>query len=189
METEMTFKRYQELAKRTINTDLTENKKLAHALYGLSSETGEISGIFQKELQGHEVRRDDLKEEVGDLLWFTAELCTVFGFDMGEIAQGNIDKLKKRYPDGFDEDRSVNRDLYSEKKFFGGFDFTTEMDKTSNLRIDLTGFQEYETQINAWQTIPANTSSKAYTREMTLKEIEKKLGYKVKVVSDKKEEK
>lgn len=115
METEMTFKRYQELAERTINTNLTDNEKLAHALYGLSSETGEISGIFQKELQGHEVRRDDLKEEVGDLLWFTAELCTVFGFDMGEIAQKNIDKLKKRYPDGFDEDRSVNRDQYSKE--------------------------------------------------------------------------
>lgn len=140
MKTEMTFKNYQELAKRTINTDLTENKKLAHALYGLSSETGEISGIFQKELQGHEVRRDDLEGEIGDLLWFTAELCTVFGFDMGEIAQGNIDKLKKRYPDGFDEDRSVNRDLYSEKKFFGGFDFTTEMDNTSNFRTDVTLF-------------------------------------------------
>lgn len=115
MKTEITFNHYQELAKRTINTDLTENKKLAHALYGLSSETGEISGIFQKELQGHEVRRDDLKEEVGDLLWFTAELCTVFGFDMDEIAQKNIDKLKKRYPDGFDEDRSVNRDQYSKE--------------------------------------------------------------------------
>lgn len=115
MKTEMTFKNYQELAKRTINTDLTENKKLAHALYGLSSETGEISGIFQKELQGHEVRRDDLEGEIGDLLWFTAELCTVFGFDMGEIAQGNIDKLKKRYPDGFDEDRSINRDQYSKE--------------------------------------------------------------------------
>lgn len=116
METEMTFKRYQELAEGTINTDLTENKKLAHALYGLSSETGEISGIFQKELQGHEVRRDDLEGEIGDLLWFAAELCTVFGFDMGEIAQKNINKLKKRYPDGFDEDRSVNRDLYPNRQ-------------------------------------------------------------------------
>lgn len=125
-ENEMTFKNYQELAGRTINTDLTENMKLAHALYGLSSETGEISGIFQKELQGHEVKRDDLEEEIGDLLWFIAELCTVFGFNMGEIAQGNIDKLKKRYPDGFDEDRSVNRELYSKKKFFGGFDFAKE---------------------------------------------------------------
>lgn len=115
MKTEMTFKNYQELAKRTINTDLTENKKLAHALYGLSSETGEITGIFQKELQGHEVRRDDLEGEIGDLLWFAAELCTVFGFDMGEIAQKNIDKLKKRYPDGFDEDRSINRDQYSKE--------------------------------------------------------------------------
>lgn len=45
MKTEMTFKNYQELAERTINTNLTENKKLAHALYGLSSETGEITFI------------------------------------------------------------------------------------------------------------------------------------------------
>ena len=122
----MTFKDYQKLAERTINTDLTENQKIQHALYGLSSETGEISGIFQKNLQGHVIKRDELKEEIGDLLWFISEICFLFGFDMGEIAQGNIDKLKKRYPDGFDEDRSVNRELYSKKKFFGGFDFAKE---------------------------------------------------------------
>ena len=109
MKTEMTFKNYQELAKRTINTDLTENKKLAHALYGLSSETGEISGIFQKELQGHEVKRDDLEGEIGDLLWFVAELCTVHDWKLEDIMKLNIKKLYERYPEGFDSEHSLHR--------------------------------------------------------------------------------
>lgn len=105
----MRFDEYQEKAARTINGELTADEILHHALFELSSEVGEISGIFQKELQGHEVNIDHLIEEIGDVLWGLAELCTVYDFDLGEVAKANIEKLKKRYPSGFETERSVNR--------------------------------------------------------------------------------
>lgn len=102
---------YQILAARTINKELTSEKQLNHALYEMCGELGEIHSVFQKELQGHPVNEEHLKEEVGDLLWGIAELCTSKGWRMSEILGQNIEKLKKRYPDGFDSDRSVHRDI------------------------------------------------------------------------------
>ena len=111
----MTGDKYQELASRTMNPKLLRFQTELHAVHGLAGEVGEIHSIYQKVYQGHDLDTEHLKKEIGDLLWFVAELCTVFGFNMGEIAQKNIDKLKKRYPDGFDEDRSINRDKYSKE--------------------------------------------------------------------------
>ena len=52
-----------------------------------------------------------LRKEIGDCLWMLGELCDVYGFDMGAIAEMNIAKLKKRYPLGFTADRSINREV------------------------------------------------------------------------------
>ena len=105
----MNMDTYQAMAARTINKDLDDKQTLHHALFEMSSEMGEISGIYQKELQGHEIDKQHLKKEIGDLLWGVAELCTVNDFSMDEIAQMNIDKLRERYPDGFDSERSKHR--------------------------------------------------------------------------------
>lgn len=105
----MNMDTYQALAARTINPALDNQQMLHHALFEMSSEMGEISGLYQKELQGHEIDKQHLKKEIGDLLWGAAELCTANGFSMDEIAQMNIDKLRERYPDGFDVERSKHR--------------------------------------------------------------------------------
>lgn len=105
----MEFRKYQMLAKRTINGDLTDGQAELHALHGMSAEVGEIHALYQKMYQGHKIEGEHLKKEIGDLLWFIAELCTVCGFDMGKIAEMNIDKLLARYPDGFEAERSINR--------------------------------------------------------------------------------
>ena len=101
---------YQELAERTINKNLTTDEQINHALFGMSGEVGEILSIYQKQYQGHEIDEEELKKEVGDLIWFVAEYCTVMGWEMDEILYKNINKLKRRYPDGFEVERSVNRD-------------------------------------------------------------------------------
>lgn len=106
----LTMNEYQRLAARTIAEDWTVEQKLHHALHGLASEVGEIHGIFQKNLQGHVFTRSDLQKEIGDALWFIAELCTVYDFKLSDVAQMNVDKLKKRYPDGFSAARSVYRE-------------------------------------------------------------------------------
>lgn len=105
----MTGKEYQELAARTINNELEMFQLHQHALHGMASEIGEIHSIYQKGYQGHTVDKDHIKSELGDLLWFIAEYCTSHGWDLDEIMQMNIDKLKARYPEGFEVDKSLNR--------------------------------------------------------------------------------
>lgn len=106
---EMTANEYQELASRTMNYELTTEDQQYHALHGMVGEIGEIHSIFQKVYQGHELDQEHIKKELGDLLWFIAEFCTVGGVTLEEIMQMNIDKLKARYPEGFKEENSLNR--------------------------------------------------------------------------------
>ena len=105
----MTLSEYQKLAARTINEKLTKSQQAKHALFGMPAEVGEITGLFQKEMQGHALDLEAVQKEIGDVLWMIAELCTAYEWDLGNIAQMNIDKLRKRYPDGFDEEHSVHR--------------------------------------------------------------------------------
>ena len=105
----MKLDEYQSLAARTINPGLDRTQTIHHALFEMSSEMGEISGIYQKQLQGHPIDETHLQKEIGDLLWGIAELCTANTFSMDEIAHMNIRKLRERYPDGFDPERSMNR--------------------------------------------------------------------------------
>ena len=106
----MTITQYQELAARTINRDLSQTQSTHHALYGLSAEVGEVLGIFQKYYQGHPISYIELRKEIGDVCWMIAELCTVHGWSLEDVCRENIEKLKKRYPEGFDADRSLHRE-------------------------------------------------------------------------------
>lgn len=82
---------------------------MSHAVLGLCSEAGEVAGIFQKSYQGHEIDPEHLKMELGDCLWMIAEACTAAGFSMDDVMQTNIEKLQKRYPEGFDSEHSLHR--------------------------------------------------------------------------------
>lgn len=105
----MTGNKYQSLAARTINKDLDITDQELHALYGMVGEIGEIHSMYQKAYQGHDFNNDHLKKELGDLLWFIAEYCTACGWKLEDIMQMNIDKLKDRYPEGFDSEHSLHR--------------------------------------------------------------------------------
>lgn len=105
----MTGNEYQRLAGRTINMNLTIAGQMQHALHGMVGEIGELHSIYQKWYQGHEFDYDHIKKEVGDLLWFIAEYCTAMGWELEEVMQMNIDKLKARFPEGFDSDKSLHR--------------------------------------------------------------------------------
>ena len=107
---ELTLDAYQQKAARTINPNLTRPETERHALFGLAAETGEVLSLFQKELQGHPIQKDDVIKEIGDVLWMCAELCTLYDLSMGDVAQANIDKLRQRYPEGFDPERSIHRE-------------------------------------------------------------------------------
>lgn len=105
----MTLNEYQKLAARTINEELDRTEQIFHSLHGMSGEIGELHSIYQKIYQGHSFDEEHAIKEVGDLMWFIAEYCTANEWDMDDIAQLNIDKLKARYPDGFDTEKSLHR--------------------------------------------------------------------------------
>ena len=105
----MNMNEYQALAARTINKRLDWAQKAMHALHGMAGEVGEIHSIYQKSYQGHEIFTDHMKKELGDLLWFIAEYATAMGWPLEEVAQLNIDKLKARFPEGFEVDKSIHR--------------------------------------------------------------------------------
>ena len=106
----MEAKDYQELASRTINKNLYDYEIEQHALHGMASEIGELHGLYQKAYQGHEFDEEHAQKELGDLLWFVAEYCTAMNWDLGLIMMKNIAKLAARYPDGFKEEDSLNRE-------------------------------------------------------------------------------
>lgn len=106
----MTGTEYQRLAMRTCNIHYEQRKnKLYHAVLELNSEAGEVAGILQKTYQGHDFDREHMKKELGDCLWGIAEACDALGFTLDDVMQTNIDKLKARYPDGFDAEHSLHR--------------------------------------------------------------------------------
>lgn len=105
----MNLNEYQCLAARTINKELDTGRIERHALHGLSAEVGELHGIFQKYYQGHAINDEHVKKEVGDILWMIAEFCTANGWDLDDIAAMNIEKLKARYPKGFEAEKSLHR--------------------------------------------------------------------------------
>lgn len=105
----MTGNEYQELAARTINPNYGYTYTKLHALHGMSAEVGEVHSIHQKYYQGHRIDDDHVKKELGDLLWFIAEYCSAESWNLEDIMQMNIDKLRARYPEDFDEERSLSR--------------------------------------------------------------------------------
>lgn len=105
----MDMNEYQSLAQRTASTNNITGK-IMNGCMGLNGEAGECIDIVKKYMyQGHELDRNALIEECGDVLWYLAEVAAGLGMSLSDIAEQNINKLKKRYPEGFDAERSVNR--------------------------------------------------------------------------------
>lgn len=100
---------YQAQASRTINRKYGRVGIEQHALHLLAAEVGELHSIFQKTYQGHVADEEHIKKELGDILWGIAEFCTANNWELEEIARMNISKLKARYPNGFQEENSLNR--------------------------------------------------------------------------------
>ena len=105
----MTANEYQALASRTISKNMGLHDMTMHALHGMSSEIGELHGLHQKVYQGHKLDEAHEMKELGDLFWFAAEYCTARGWFLEDILRINIDKLKARYPEGFDPKKSLHR--------------------------------------------------------------------------------
>lgn len=107
----MTGTEYQKKAMRTASEknkmDLLEN-----GVMGLCGEAGECIDIVKKYLyQGHKLDKLKLKDELGDVLWYVAITCQALGITLDDVMEHNVKKLLLRYPDGFEAERSIHREV------------------------------------------------------------------------------
>ncbi|MBP3454440.1 MAG: nucleoside triphosphate pyrophosphohydrolase family protein [Clostridia bacterium] len=106
----MTLNEYQQLALTTLNPALNKKDVLINGVMGLCGESGEAIDIVKRHLaQGHELDREHLIKELGDVAWYLAETAFALDVSLEEVCQRNIDKLKARYPEGFSAERSIHR--------------------------------------------------------------------------------
>ena len=107
----MTINEYQALAMTTLNPKLSKKDVLINGVMGLCGEAGEAIDIVKKHLaQGHDLDREKLIGELGDVAWYLAETAMALDVTLEDVLQRNIDKLKARYPEGFDAEKSINRE-------------------------------------------------------------------------------
>ena len=101
---------YQEKAMATLNPALDKKDVLINSVMGLCGESGEAIDIVKKWLmQGHELDKEHLIKELGDVAWYLAEAATALDVPLETILQGNLDKLRQRFPNGFNTEASVHR--------------------------------------------------------------------------------
>ena len=106
----MQVNEYQQLAMATLNPQLEKRDVLINSVMGLCGEAGEAIDIVKKWMaQGHVLDKEQLVKELGDIAWYLAEAATALDMPLEDILQANIDKLKQRYPNGFETERSLAR--------------------------------------------------------------------------------
>lgn len=99
----------------------TKALRLLHAGIGLATEAGEFLDTLKKHIYyGAELDDTNLKEEIGDVMWYVALACNAYGIDIGDVMQANIAKLQARYPDNFTSEDALNRDTANERRVLEG---------------------------------------------------------------------
>lgn len=111
----MNVSKYQIESTRTLHRNepfsLTQAELMLVALaLGLVGEAGELGNLVKKGiLHGHGLNIDKLTEELGDVMWYIAGLCTTLDIDLNDVLENNIKKLERRYPQGFTQEDSIKR--------------------------------------------------------------------------------
>lgn len=111
---------YEKAALSTLSNKYHTDKvdpNLVHAAIGISTEAGELLDAIKKGLfYGKTVDMVNIREELGDLLWYVAVACFASGASFEALFEQNIAKLRARYPEKFTEYDALNRDLVNERK-------------------------------------------------------------------------
>lgn len=121
---EVTSDEYVDLATSTESTDFSaiharlgneDTLRLLHSGLGACTEASELADAIKKHVfYGKELDKKNLKEEVGDLMWYIAIACDTLGISLNQVMTDNIAKLAKRYPNKFTEHDAINRDVDNE---------------------------------------------------------------------------
>lgn len=108
----MKLSEYQREVERTTVTNIYAQESLIMASMGLAGETGEVVDLLKKHLfHGHSLEKDKVIKELGDVLWYLSALCNTLHISLEDVIEANVAKLRARYPDGFDIERSINREV------------------------------------------------------------------------------
>jgi len=97
----MDINEYQELTKRTAGNYKSKKKALTNWGLGVAGEAGDIAGCIKKILFHQNDQSDGVRENIGDTMWYLAMICNTMGWKLEDIMKENIEKLRKRYPEGF----------------------------------------------------------------------------------------
>jgi NTP pyrophosphatase (non-canonical NTP hydrolase) len=109
------------LASERTLIDKGQDMNLLHAAMGISTESGELLDAFKRKLfYGKPLDVVNVKEEIGDIMWYIAILMRELDLDFEEMLQLNIDKLKARFPEKFSNHHAINRDLGKERQVLEG---------------------------------------------------------------------
>jgi NTP pyrophosphatase (non-canonical NTP hydrolase) len=96
------FEHYQTAAGLTITPDQDNEDRKVNAALGLAGEAGEVVELIKKAMfHGKPYTAEQIKSELGDVLWYLNQMAYAHGLTLAEIAQANADKLRARYPNGF----------------------------------------------------------------------------------------
>lgn len=107
----MNANEFQQECLRTVPKYMTRGEELLMGLMGLNGEAGECIDLHKKTLfQGHQMDYEHLAKELGDVAWYLAVAAHAIDYDLEKIMQMNVDKLRNRYPNGWEAERSLNRD-------------------------------------------------------------------------------
>lgn len=114
----MDLKEYQKKCNRTVKDFESEKEKILTWGLGIAGEAGDVAGCIKKTYIHNNEQKDGIRENLGDVLWYTAVICNFFDWDMEDLFKENIEKLGKRYPNGFkykDAQRQGKRVDWNEK--------------------------------------------------------------------------
>lgn len=104
----MNLNDYQSLAARTA---APHDNELVNYGLGIAGEAGEVADLIKKAIfHGHNIEQGEIKKELGDVLWYLANIARIAGLTLDEVAESNIAKLQRRYPQGFSTEASINRE-------------------------------------------------------------------------------
>ena len=105
-EEKINLKDYQRLCRATAKKFKNKNTELVNWGLGVSGEAGDLAGCIKKTVFHNNNQAQGIMENIGDTMWYIAMICNCLGWDLEDVLRENIIKLKKRYPQGFDEKRA-----------------------------------------------------------------------------------
>ena len=105
------LKEYQKLCKKTAQKFKDKEKEILTWGLGIAGEAGDTAGCIKKTFFHKNDQRRGIRENIGDALWYAAMICNFFGWDLDKVLGENIQKLKKRYPQGFTQKNAERKGI------------------------------------------------------------------------------